>query len=331
VLSDRINDQVTWEVVVEPDPLTGSNVGVPELLDEIDSWSQSGDWDYAICLTDLPLIHAGRIVVAEASDDRDIGFISVPSLGVFGLQSRVEGMILQIMEGLHHGTAPDDLSRRKVDEGQAESVNVDESTPDVDVRYRAPRSRGQVRLVTGMVYANRPWSLFPKFRTTVATAFATGAYGLIFTTLWELGDAYRVGRLITLMIAALFILIGWIIIAHDLWESHRGSTSQYLTTLYNVTTILTITTGVVLAYVVIFLLLLFAAAVFIPASMLEHALQHPISLYHYVAIAWVTASVATIAGAVGAGLEDTNAVRNATFGWRQHHRFQEYQQFKKSE
>jgi hypothetical protein len=331
VLIDQIDDTVTWEVVVEPDPLTGSNVEVPELLDEIYSWVQSKEWDYGICLTDLPLRRAGRIVVAEASDERDIGFISVPSLGALAVRSRTRAMILQLMEGLYHGTSPDDVSRQKVGKDEAVAVDAGDSTTDVDIRYGAPRTRGHLRLVAGMVYANQPWTLFPNFKTTVATAFATGAYGLIFTTLWELGDAYGIGRLTTLMFAAMFLLIGWIIISHDLWEPHRKASSQYLTTLYNATTILTITTGVVFAYAAIFLLLLTAAIVYIPASMLESTLEHPISALNYLTIAWVAASVATIAGAIGAGLEDTEAVQNATFGWRQQHRFQEHKHFEDSE
>jgi hypothetical protein len=106
-------------------------------------------------------------------------------------------MIRHIMEGLHQGTAPDDLSHRQVDKGHAVPADVGNSMADVNVRYEAPGFRRQWRLVTCMVFADR-----------------------------------------------------------------AVSTSRYLTTLYNATTILTITTGVVFASAVIFLLLLGAAAGF---------------------------------------------------------------------
>jgi hypothetical protein len=82
---------------------------------------------------------------------------------------------------------------------------------------------------------------------------------------------------------------------------------------------------IVVAYALIFLLLLTAALIYIPTSLLESTIQQPATPASFVRIAWITESVATIAGAVGAGLEDTDAVREATFGWRQHHRFEESQ------
>lgn len=51
----------------------------------------------------------------------------------------------------------------------------------------------------------------------------------------------------------------------------------------------------------------------------------PVDALNYVTATWVTTSVATLAGALGAGLEDTDRVREATFSWRMQRRFEEHE------
>jgi|SRR5688500_7378117 hypothetical protein len=71
---------------------------------------------------------------------------------------------------------------------------------DVDARFAAPGVRGPVRLLSGMVLANRPWKLFHSFKGTLAAAFATGACALVITTLWILADSVGWPRLLLLML-----------------------------------------------------------------------------------------------------------------------------------
>lgn len=344
LLREHIDDKVSWQIKVVPDPLTGSNVEAPELLDELDEWRIPHGWSYAICVTDLPIRRLGRIVIGEASVDRNLAWISVPPLGLLWLRRRIRAAILQMMNELRWGT-PQGNPNRQQDEHQhdpdsaserdrildrmissriAEHSIPSEDEPAVDVRYLAPRRLGHTRLLAGMVYANRPWKLFPSFKTTVATAFATGGYVMIFSTVWVLGNQYETWRLIALTLASASVLCGWIMVSHGLWQRFHG-TSRYLASLYNTTTVLTVIVGVVFAYTAVFLLLLSASTVFIPPTVLESEVQHPVSAINYVRIAWMGASVATIAGAIGAGLEDSEEVRNATFSWRQRNRYEEYQ------
>jgi hypothetical protein len=64
VLAERVDDRVTWEIKVVADPLTGSDIETPRLLDEIEEWRSDHGWDYAIAVTDLPVHKNDRIVVA---------------------------------------------------------------------------------------------------------------------------------------------------------------------------------------------------------------------------------------------------------------------------
>lgn len=341
---EQIDDEVTWQIKVVPDPLTGSDVETPELLDELDEWRTLHGWSYAISVTDLPIRRQERIVIGEASVERNLAWISVPPLGVLWIKKRVRAAILQMMNEMRWGRPQGDQEHQETqDQSDPDSAQERDRTLDamissrvaehsipseqeatVDVRYLAPQRLGHARLLAGMVYANRPWRLFPSFKTTVATAFATGGYMLIFSTVWSLGNEYSVIRLMGLTVASTSILAGWIIISHGLWQPFRGA-SRYLTSLYNTTTLLTIAVGVAFAYTIVLLLLLSASLVFIPPQILEEEIQRPVSLINYVRIGWLGASAATVAGAVGAGLEDTEAVRNATFSWRQQRRYEEYE------
>jgi hypothetical protein len=344
LLREHIDDEVSWEIKVVPDPLTGSNVETPQLLDELDEWRSPHGWSYAISVTDLPVRRQERIVIGEASVDRNLAWISVPPLGTFWLRRRVRAAILQMVNELRWGTPrgnpdrqeeehqhdPDAASQRDrtldpmISSRVAEHSIPSEDDTTVNVRYLAPRRLGHARLLTGMVYANRPWTLFPSFKTTVATAFATGGYVMVFSTVWVLGNQYAIWRLVLLTLVSMSVLSGWIILSHNLWQPSREAASRYLTSLYNTTTVLTIVVGVIFAYTAVFLLLLSASAVFIPPAILESEIQQPVSPFNYVRVAWMGVSVATIAGAIGAGLEDSEAVRNATFSWRQQNRYEEY-------
>src|SRR5699024_7540410 len=85
-----------------------------------------------------------------------------------------------------------------------ETTQEDES---INVRFIAgSRTRGTIRLVSGMVNANRPWEMFPAFIKVLVIAFTTGSYALVFPTLWTLSSYYTNFRLILLMVIAILAL-----------------------------------------------------------------------------------------------------------------------------
>ena len=85
-------------------------------------------------------------------------------------------------------------------------------------------------------------------------------------------------------------------------------------------TVLTITVAVLLAYALLFTLVLLAAGVFVPSAYFQSTLRHPVGLVKYVTLAWMATSLATVAGALGASLEHEDTVRGATYGYRQRSR-----------
>ncbi|MCP3026387.1 hypothetical protein [Halobacillus sp. A5] len=351
LLNDQIDDQIHWKIKVLTDPLTGGTEDAHEIMEKTEAFKQEHDWDYAICITDLPILSSGRLVVAEASNDRNSGYISFPSLGAFPLQRRLRESIFQLTSEIHHGSpAPEDLkdenkkSRRELRKQREskrllgrslterlspiEKAHFNKDENDAGIRfYNKHKTTGRIRLLSGMALANSPWTIFSSFKSVIAVAFATGSYGLIFPTLWQLSDGYGIFRFIALMITAMVAMVIWIIVAHSLWEKHsRDSGSRFLVRLYNTATIITLGVAVLFYYVVILILFLLAVVLFVPGNILEQNLGHAPTVTTYVLLAWLASSVATLAGSLGAGLESEETILNATYGYRQRRRRQEKQE-----
>ncbi|MFC5713693.1 hypothetical protein ACFPU1_12955 [Thalassorhabdus alkalitolerans] len=349
LLSRYVDDRVSWEVKVVADPLTGVAGDSLKILDETERCKQEEGWEYAVCITDLPIFHNRRLVVADASVKRNVAMISLPSLGATPMKRRVREAIIQLANEMYHGSSEQARSSQekqtKKRDSEDDSQNIrgqgakqlmgqrlaerlspikrktyDEDS-EFDVRFLVDsKISGSIRMTSGMVLANRPWTIFPSFKRVVAGAFATGAYGLIFPTLWLLSGAYGTPRFMILMITAMSAMVIWIIVAHHLWETVKEGSSRYLVRLYNVATALTLIVGVLFYYSVLFLLFLIAVSIFVPAGLLESELGHEVSFADYVSLAWLTTSIATVVGAVGAGLESEETVLKTTYGYRQRRR-----------
>jgi len=196
-------------------------------------------------------------------------------------------------------------------------------TMDVDARFAAPGALGHLRLWSGMVLANRPWKMLPAFKGAIAAAFATGAYVLAISSMWLLADAVGFWRLLLLMVTAIVAMVVWIIVAHHLWERPSDPQQRKWTSLYNGVSVLTITAAVLLAYAILFALLFIAAWVFVPGGYFQSTLKHPVGVGEYLTLSWLGTSLATVAGALGASLEDEERVREASYGYRQRRRHED--------
>jgi hypothetical protein len=100
----------------------------------------------------------------------------------------------------------------------------------VDARFISPGVRGHLRLLSGMVHANRPWKILLSFKGMVAGAFATAAYVLVSPAHWTLADAAGWPRLLLSMVATIVAMATWIIVAHPLWERPSDREERRCTT-----------------------------------------------------------------------------------------------------
>ena len=330
LLGRHVDPDVYWDVPVVVDPLTGSGREAPEILDVCRERRLSEGWDLAICLTDLPVYRDGRLVAGDVSGKRGVAGLSLPALGAARLHQRTRELTLQLAHELymrtrHRGRAhPPGRGPRSGEVAgpfrRVDPPDEDMKATDVDVRFAAPGAPGHLRLWSGMVLANRPWKMLPAFKGAIAAAFATGAYALIIPSIWLLADAVGWARLLLLMVVAIVAMVVWIIVAHHLWERPDDPDQRRWAALYNGVTVLTLSTAVLAAYAILFALIFIAAWVFVPGAYFQTTLKHPVGFGEYLILAWLGTSLATVAGALGASLEDEEAVREASYGYRQKRR-----------
>jgi hypothetical protein len=330
LLENRVDGDVSWEVPVVVDPLTGTDREAPEILDVCRERMLGEGWDLAICLTDLPVYRDGTLVAADVSAKRGVAGLSLPAVGAMRLRPKARELTLQLAGELYERTKergtddPPDLGtqpRGSVGSFQrVDPPDEDMRAMDVDARFAAPGALGHLRLWSGMVLANRPWKMLPAFKGAIAAAFATGAYVLAISSMWLLADAVGFWRLLLLMVTAIVAMVVWIIIAHHLWERPEDRERREWASLYNGVSVLTISAAVLLAYAILFLLLFVAAWIFVPGGYFQSTLKHPVGFGEYLTLSWLGASLATVAGALGASLEDEERVRAASYGYRQRRR-----------
>jgi hypothetical protein len=110
-------------------------------------------------------------------------------------------------------------------------------------------------------------------------------------------------------------------VEHKLWERPHSADERDRAVLYNASTVVTLTIGVVIFHAGLFVLLLVTAWWTLPPQLVAQNVGRPFGLSTLLLMAWLVAAVATLGGALGSGMEDDEAVKAAAYGVRQRQRF----------
>jgi hypothetical protein len=170
-----------------------------------------------------------------------------------------------------------------------------------------------VRLLLGMVRANRPWRFAARLYGALVAALAVGAYGLVSSDMWRLADSLGPGRLTITAVAAIAITILAIIVVHRLWERAPDPRVRDQVVLFNIATTASVVIGILTLYAALFALILIGALLVITPDTLARAVGHDAGTCDYLQLAWFVASFAAIGGGLGAVLESDEAIRVAAY------------------
>jgi hypothetical protein len=314
--------EVHWHFRLVHDALVAPPAGDGELVAAARRRLLDGDWDLAIVLTDLPLGAALRPVVAHASPLHGVAVLSVPALGTVALRHRAREALLRLV-GVLLGEARDAGPGARAARARSARITrrLRELASEVDeqaqaVVFTTRVLTGHLGLLLGMVRANRPWQLARGLSRALVAAGAAGAFALVTPDLWRIADVLgwqRLGAVTVLSVTALTVTL---VLGAQLWEraDRRGVRQQVV--LFNLATSATVLTGVVALYAALFGLSLLAALLLVVPRLLAEELAHPVALRDYLDVAWLTSSLATVGGALGAGLESDEAVRRAAYTYR---------------
>lgn len=288
-----------WDVEVLSEPFT---FGFEDLDRAVDHLAQRADerrWDVVIGLTELPLRDdSGRYLLLEADERRRVAVLSLPALGGLSVHARADRAVGRVVDGL------------------ADAGRTDEQ------RVRLSRLWGRWRLLLGMIVANRPWLLVPGLKSALVAALTTGAVATVNSTVWVLADSLSVWRLSTATVASTALVVVWLIVDGQLWERPRDGSreARERARLYNASTLGTLVVGVLLCYATLYLVNLAWAAFVLDPSVLSATSNASGSHGDLFVLAWFVASVATVGGGLGTGLESDEAIRAAAYSRREEDR-----------
>ena len=288
-----------WDIEVLSEPFALDCEDAETAVSRLGKHLDDREWDLVVGLTELPLRDAdGVYLLVETDEDGRAAVLSLPALGGALVRARARSALRRLIDGLDGARSGD--------------------------RHRVPLSRrgGRPRLLLGMVLANRPWLLVPGLKSALVAALATGAIATINSTVWMLAGSLSWWRLVIATVASIALVIGWIVVDGELWDRPDGDSThaRERSVLYNTSTLVTLTIGVLICYAALFVVNLAWALFILDPHVMSQSVGHHVGHGDIVVLAWFVASAATVGGALGSSLESDEAIRAAAYSKREEER-----------
>jgi len=112
-LSSHVDHSVTWKPEIIIEPLVGSAEYLRLLMDKAINLKHKNNWDYVICITDLPQFMDKHVVVADINTFNRVALISIPAFGAFPMKHRTKRTIRNILKDIHEEVKLPSLSRQQ--------------------------------------------------------------------------------------------------------------------------------------------------------------------------------------------------------------------------
>ncbi|WP_309133085.1 hypothetical protein [Brevibacterium sp.] len=285
-------------------------------LNEIDGLRTGyPDADLVLILTEIPRHTQGNPLIAEVHADRNIAVVSCPTLGAWRTKHRIVKAIMSSIDKLVPWNLNESMRAFSL-----KGTNWTESDDSQHQTLHAPTLSGGAHLILGMTISNDPWRTAPKLSGALAAASATGAFGIFYSSIWQMSTYLSTFRLLSIGVTAIFVMMTWLILGHKLWDKPVNEKLAPVVMFYNLSTVLTLLFTVVALYAVLAVLIFLGGLVVIDPAFMGQQIQQKASLTNYLDVAWLSAAMGVVAGAIGASFDSDLDVQRLTHGQRMRQR-----------
>lgn len=313
---------VGWQVVAVREALVTPPARLAEIVDAARSRLLDEDWDLVVHVTELPMLISRRPVLTHSSRTHGAAVVSLPALGLKQSNRRLVESVVNAV-GVFAGDSPERMTedrrghrqrvRQRLIELATELEDAD-ALEGVALLHRV--ATGNLRLVLGMVRANRPWRLVGRLTRALIGALGVAAFAVVTSDIWRIATTLAVPRLVVLCLATVVGAVATLIIAHGLWERAPDRRVREQAILFNLVTVITVTFSILALYAAGCVLSFAAAVVAIEPSVLSAGIGRPSGLGDYVKLSFFASALATGGGALGGALESDAAMREAAYAHR---------------
>lgn len=355
-LNRALEQDITWNFQCVENPLIGSAEDVNKSLDFAKSIKDKHQWDYAIVVTDLPIVEGKKVVVGNLDEPMATGLVSIPALGFIRVKQKLKQCLLYFAETVYLYHNEQDKTKRNLNlslftrikpehtildykqendmltEDEQEEGDQSSHSKTTTKFILSPLIISWILLLAGMIRANQPWKEIPNFKKIISLSFATATYLTIFSTPWQLSIEYSNLRFIFMTTLAIGGMVLWIMYAHSLWEYPTTMTTRTYRTVYNITTVFTLLIIIVLSYLILFALLMISVALFVPNDLYNMSTSNEgtRTIAQFLYLTWFVTSLGFLAGALGASVENEQKIRAMTYSYRQRARYEEAKRWEAS-
>jgi hypothetical protein len=308
---------VTWQISTQPDLEIGPPVSLGELVDRARSELLARRCHLLVLLTDLPLMIGRKPVLSHVTRAQGVAVLSFPAHGAVAPHNRAVKTLRAAVAALIGVGPVGDLSRgrRRRATARMRELGNRVSNDQGAVAFVARVITGNFLLLAGMIRANQPWRLTLHLSKALTAALAAGVFALVTTDIWRLADVLGTPRLVMITVGSVAAIGTTLIIGADLWERGRRPEARQQVLLFNLATTATVVLGVAAFYAMLIVLTAIGALILVPTGFLSDVLGHSAQWGDRAELAWLAGSVATLGGALGAGLESDDAVRQAAYAY----------------
>lgn len=285
-------------------------------LDAVLDWARSDEADISVVITEVPRMAGRRPKRTELHFQDGLAVISLPTLGPVRIRGCLRRELRRAVDGLLYNSLEE--ARRK---GRIAKRVEEQKGGDSAYSTTARFFPGRFWVTLGMVAANEPFWSLPRLSGVFSAAAATGAFGIFFSTIWEMATFLPIWRLTIVSAIAVTVVVTWLILSNRLWDRSNVVGGKREAFMYNASTITSLLVSVSVLYLLLFLAILIVGLLLIDPAFLSDAIGEEASLPNYVDIAWLSASMGTVAGAIGSNFDDDTDLKNLTQGSREAQRY----------